>query len=249
MVFRHCFPSRSSPQRQHTNRQKSRFVPFSLNRIFVPVPIQPGRRDLPARGLANPSPDGARGAGRASSVTWCRRPYSSRTCVTVIASVSCGSQVRILSGSPGHSDLWHKLARPRMSRRSIPSSDRCLSSIDRCNDRFARGRNPMCAGTLAAPTARATSGDRNGATRNGDEAQRSSLRVDSDRKSPLPSKAARTAVLHYKILRLRDNLIPGGICCAVRCTPHPVFSTQTTHCTMAKRAAYEDERCPQFCRA
>jgi hypothetical protein len=39
---------------------------------------------------------------------------------------------------------------------------------------------------------------------NGDEAQRSSLRVDSDRKSPLLSKAAQTAVLHCKTLILLD---------------------------------------------
>jgi hypothetical protein len=91
-----------------------------------------------------------------------------------------------------------------------PHRHRCLSPINRCNDRFAHGRNPACAGTLATAARATTSGDRNGATRNGDEAQRSPLRVDSGQETLCLQRRA-TAVLHCKIMRLRDNLIPGGI--------------------------------------
>jgi hypothetical protein len=57
------------------------------------------------------------------------------------------------------------------------------------------------------------------------EAQRCFLRVDSDWKNLLPSKAARTTILHCKILRLRDNHIPGGF--SLPCPVRPYLPPQT----------------------
>jgi hypothetical protein len=36
--------------------------------------------------------------------------------------------------------------------------------------------------------------------------------------------------------------LPSGFRCTARCTPHPVFSPQTSHRTVADWTAYEDER-------